>query len=265
MQKKRLFIALEVDAPWQETYPSGRVLEPQARHLTLLFLGNQELDACKTVFQKASPLPRIAPVALLEKALFLPQDKPRVVAWYLNLLRQEAFWSRYRRDLVKIAKEEGFVIQNENRSFLPHVTIARGPFKQEEWQRHLIPLPSRIKSMQLYESLGNAKYKVLEKKSMRLPFEEFSHTADVAFLIRGESMQQLHLHAMMALAFIFPQMIDSFEYPEENKQLEQVIYALNKWIAVVDRQIGCPFKAVSFHGIIREVGGMLEWEMVIDV
>jgi RNA 2',3'-cyclic 3'-phosphodiesterase len=37
---KRLFFAFEVDAPWPEALPSGRILEPSCRHMTLAFLGN---------------------------------------------------------------------------------------------------------------------------------------------------------------------------------------------------------------------------------
>ena len=41
--------------------------------------------------------------------------------------------------------------------------------------------------------------------------------------------------------------------------------ALNELIAIVDEKEGCPFKAISFHSLIREVGPILKWEMIVDV
>jgi len=44
--------------------------------------------------------------------------------------------------------------------------------------------------------------------------------------------------------------------------LNEIVYALNAMIARADSEIGCPFKAVSFHGTENQTN---EWEMIVDV
>jgi RNA 2',3'-cyclic 3'-phosphodiesterase len=36
-------------------------------------------------------------------------------------------------------------------------------------------------------------------------------------------------------------------------------------VTASDVEVGCPFKAVSYHGEIHESNGLLQWEMIVDV
>lgn len=64
----------------------------------------------------------------------------------------------------------------------------------------------------------------------------------------------------------------SFKYPpffsyleqKEIKGLNDIVQTLNRMLARCDQEIGCPFKAVSYHGKIEEKK-LLEWEMIVDV
>lgn len=96
-------------------------------------------------------------------------------------------------------------------------------------------------------------------------FEEIDHTADIAFIVRGEELKQLHYHALVALSFYEPQLIPLIPIPRSSADLDTIIMHLNTLISKIDAQSGCSFKAVSFHGSIMETQGILEWEMIIDV
>ena len=48
--------------------------------------------------------------------------------------------------------------------------------------------------------------------------------------------------------------------------LDDVVIALNERIARMDSEVGCPLKAVSFHGEIEVLSpSLLQWEMIVDV
>ncbi|CCB91308.1 putative uncharacterized protein [Waddlia chondrophila 2032/99] len=96
-------------------------------------------------------------------------------------------------------------------------------------------------------------------------FEEIDHTADIAFAVKGEDLEQLHYHALVALAFYEPQMIPFIPIPRSSADLDTIIIHLNSLITKIDTESGCAFKAVSFHGRIKEMQGFLQWEMMIDV
>ena len=72
------------------------------------------------------------------------------------------------------------------------------------------------------------------------------------------------LHAQVALANEFPPFLD-FMDQECGEELDGVIAALNRMISQADATLGCPVKAVSFHGDLREEDGLLIWEMIVDV
>jgi len=87
----------------------------------------------------------------------------------------------------------------------------------------------------------------------------------IAFSIRGNSIEQLHLHAQLALAFKSPQLIPFFTSRLQNS-LEEVIISLNEMVSSADAEFGSPFKAISFHGTITpDEQNILRWEMIVDV
>jgi hypothetical protein len=95
------------------------------------------------------------------------------------------------------------------------------------------------------------------------PFKEIEHTADLAFQLHAESIPALCQNAFTALAFHFPQLIQFKQEPPTLK--EKIISTLNYALAKADAALGCPFKAVSHHGEIKEKDGLLSWEMIVDV
>jgi len=96
-------------------------------------------------------------------------------------------------------------------------------------------------------------------------FEEIDHVADLAFTVRGETLEQLHYHALIALTFYEPQLLPAVPQLRKSDSLDAIIMHLNTLITNVDSEHGCAFKAVSFHGKINESNGILTWEMIIDV
>jgi hypothetical protein len=122
-----------------------------------------------------------------------------------------------------------------------------------------------VKGLHLYKSMGNLEYQSLWEMPLLPPFEELEHTADLAFHIRGSTVQQLHTHAQLALAFKFPPLVSCFTQKTQNS-LKEIIISLNEMISQADMEFGCPFKAVSFHGEIKEdAQKLLHWNMIVDV
>lgn len=252
--KKRLFFGFEVDAPWPDSFPRGRVLTPEARHLTIIFLGDCDWDQMSDKLMHP-PLPqfRVGRVGLFDKPLFLPKRKPRVASWHVKWLDSGA-------DGYIDALRQHFGVQEGD--FLPHVTISRGDFDPKEWKSAFLPLPMRITALHLYESLGHSTYRSLLQHPLSPPFEEVEHTADLAYRIRGASLEEVERHAQFALAFEFPPLLPFLTPVREEMGL---VSRLNDLVRRADGEIGTPFKAVSFHGEIEERDGILEWEMIIDV
>ncbi len=78
--KKRLFFAAELTAVWPQKFPTGRILDEENRHMTLVFLG---LTSPSQLLEKTIPLPafHIGPASYSTKWIFLPDEKEaRVVA-----------------------------------------------------------------------------------------------------------------------------------------------------------------------------------------
>jgi len=261
---KRLFFGLSLQAPWPPFYPKGRLIEEETRHITLAFLGNHPFDKLENAlndFPKPDFL--IGPVGRSDEILFLPKGHPRVVShhisWIVDGEKIKAFQKKVQAWL------ESLEYPVDRRPLLPHVTLARAPFSKEDWEKAFEPLPMIITGVHLYESLGNLQYQSLWELPFISSFEEFEHTADIAFHIRGTSMQELYLHAAIGMSFHFPPFL-SFLQKIEIVDLEGVIRALNVMISTCDLEMGCPFKAVSYHGKIREEENqILHWEMVVDV
>lgn len=236
MEEKRLFIGAEVWAPWPKEEPRGRHILPENRHLTLEFLGNVKPPELRP------PRLTTALVGKTDKLVFLPKKEERIAAYHIEF---------YGEDLLKsyIGKE-----------YLPHVSVARAPFNKKEWEENFTPLPVIIPAIHLYMSIGNLTYKPLATHKLPLPFVEIEHAADIAFHIYGNTLAEIFLHAQIALAFKFPPLL---KYVNEGKptSLDEIIMALNVIVALTDQDMGCPFKAVSFHGEYKNNS----WEMIVDV
>lgn len=257
----RLFFAIEITCPWPEILPKGRLLKATARHQTLAFLGEhdpksiiEEMDACNL-----SQLD-IGPTGIFDRSLFLPERSPRVVSWHVEWLTQKEPLYELQKELMH------HFVPHDTREFLPHVTIARQPFDKKSWENIFYPLPLYGSAICLYESVGDLSYLPLHVIPLVAPFEEKEHTADLAFCIRGKNMQELFFNAVVALSFSFPPFLGFLSRESLYTTLDEVIRGLNLIIAHADSAIGCPVKAVSFHGKAEcREDNLLEWEMIVDV
>lgn len=263
--KKRLFFGTEVLVPWPHSYPKGRLLEETQRHITLAFLGNVSYQKISTIISSI-PLPqfKIGLAGICDENLLLPPRHPRVVAWHVDWIDNNSQLSFYQKQLADWLRSHEFDI--DKRDFLPHITVCRAPFDASEWKKLFTPLPCITKNLHLYESLGDLQYKPVWSFPIKSPFDEIDHTADIAYLIRGESLQQLFNHAQIALAFRFPSILLYLDKSVEVQSLEEIITKLNEIIFKADTDIGCPFKAISYHGGLNlDADRTFSWEMIVDV
>lgn len=259
---QRLFFAAELTGAWPQEFPSGRILKEDDRHLTLVFIGPASLSELMAKM-KTMPLPpfHLGPASFTTKWVFLPNEQaPRVVAAEVDSLVSVV---DYQKTLASWLKDQGYPY--DLRPFLPHLTVARGTFDVEAWKKIPCQIPFYIRSIALLESLGNSRYQHQWRHSFLPPFAEIEHTADIAFLIRGENFQDLYHHAQIALAFKFPPLIAYFSKKTHFPTLDSVIAELNGLLARADLELGIPFKAVSYHDETTFHSGHLEWRMIVDV
>lgn len=261
---KRLFFGAQVEAPWPKDYPPARMIDEKVRHMTLAFLGQSSFSQLQTLLSSTPrPIFRIGPVGIANELVFLPPEKSRVAALGVTWLEAIPVLNAYQKTLYDWLKEKGY--SPDERPFFPHITVARSPFDKKEWQESFTPLPFFVQGIHLYESEGNLQYRTLWEATFLPPFEEFEHTADIAFLVRGNTLQELHLNAQIALAFKFPPLVH-FITLDLQDTLDEIIIALNDIVAKADTEFGCPMKAVSFHGKVKSgPHNILHWEMIVDV
>ncbi len=69
----------------------------------------------------------------------------------------------------------------------------------------------------------------------------------------------------MALAFAFPQILPFLSQKTNLRHLEDVILELNHIVFEADKEIGIPFKAVSYHSHLEKYEPFMKWEMIVDV
>lgn len=262
---KRLFFGFQIEAPWPHPLPQGRILPENSRHLTLAFLGNQNYEMVRE--QLASlPLPpfKIGKTAFFDKCLFLPERHPNVVAWRGIWLQDTERMNSYYELFINWLANVHIHVDSKD-FWLCHTTIARQPFNQEEWLQTFHPLPFTITHLHLYESLPELNYTPLWSHPLIAPFDEFEHTADIAYNIRGETFEELFYNAFSALSWRFPALLSFLPVNAIFQSLDDVIISLNESIGHADTEIGCPYKAISFHDELKQKSGFLEWEMIVDV
>ncbi|MBN2480072.1 MAG: hypothetical protein JXA94_07575 [Parachlamydiales bacterium] len=266
-EKKRLFFAFDICAFWIDFPKENKIIQEQNRHITLLFLGENNIEDVIQYLNEISKLPSIiGPICEFDKLLFLPEKHPRLVAFNVNFLEKEKEMENFQKRLVSFFKEKDFEIKHRD-NFKAHITVCRNSFNIENWKNSFRKAPLYIKSFNLFESLGNSEYRSLWNKDFLAPFEEIRHTADIAFIIKGENFLDLLFHAFIALSF---NSLDFFKYKDlllkEVKNIDDVIINLNEIITQAEIDgIHLPFKAVSFHSDIFEKDKILNWEMIVDV
>lgn len=264
---KRLFFGMEVHAPWPQEYPGGRLLDEKYRHMTMAFLGNVDYQQVVDLLPKMPKPPfKVGLVGRFNQCLFLPPRHPHVAAWHLEWIDDCQPLIAFHQELRQFFQEHHFAM--DARPLLSHVTICRSPFIPKQWLKAFSPLPCMMLQLHLYESIGNLKYESRWEYPIKAAFTEIEHTADIAFIVRGENMQQLWHHAQIALAFRSPQLLSYFPICQEQEigSIEQIVMALNEGVTRADAEIGSPLKAISFHGKLKqEEDQTLEWEMIVDV
>jgi len=235
------------------------------RHMTLAFLGSaapsRVLDAI-TLFPQ--PPFALGPVGIFDSCLPLPPRQPRLIAWHVDFLQRSDLLASFHRLLVVWLERHGLISAHADR-FCPHVTLCRRPKQLADWEQAFTPLPLFIRAITLFSSLGASQYQPLWSYPLIAPFEELDHTADIAFCVRATTLQELYQHAQFGLAFSFPPLLHYLDREGQPDTLEAIVSALNARIAIADQEVGCPYKAVSYHGDVYERNGLLEWEMIVDV
>ena len=262
---KRLFFGVEVHAPWPQKLPKGRTLEESHRHLTLAFLGNIPYQPLLLLLNQFPKFPTsIGTAGYFDSCLFLPSHHLHVAAWHASWFDDSVSLSSFQKELSQWLHTHSYQI--DNRPWMPHLTLCREPFDKKEWKEAFSPLPFYTGDIHLYESQGQLTYIPIWTFPIKAPFEEIEHTADMAFIIRADTLEQIYQHAFTALAFKAPELLQFYASKGPFKHLDEIIIALNGIITHADCSVGCPMKAVSFHGeIIKLADSTLQWEMIVDV
>lgn len=261
--ERRLFFGFGVEAPWPKSYPRGRIIPDSMRHMTLAFMADASPEK---LMQLKFPLPDLKRglAGYFDEPIFLPPKHPRVVSWHpkMSHLRQVA---AYQQKLTEWLQLMGYEPDHPDRPWLGHVTVARGPFDIDQWRRQFQCLPFLSTHLNLYESVGNLRYEVLASHTLPPPFEEIPHTADIAFRIYGNSLEEIFERALLALAFRVPDLLMYRAPADPLESVEDIVRHLNRSITLMDVKQGCPLKSVSFSGEVKLLEEELIWEMIVDV
>jgi 2'-5' RNA ligase len=255
----RFFIAFIIDAPWPQNFPNARLLDSEERHLTIAFLGKNNREQTLKSFESLTniPLP-LGFCGYFDSIAFLPERTPRVAAYHTQIPNEDEL----QQFVSSVHQHMNLVLP---RQWFPHVTVGRSPFDKNEWLKTFSPLPFCVSSFGLFESLGNLRYKLLSEIPLIPVIEKLEHTADLAYLLRGRTLEELFHHAIVSLAFDDLNFLSFITIHHIFSSIDEIIIELNRFIRELDTQQGCPFKAVSFHGNLQKINDLYEWEMIIDV
>lgn len=233
MEEKRLFFAYEVEAPWPEKYPKGRLIHQGARHCTLAFLGNVlEASLKKILVEFPVPPFKVGPVGFFDDLLMLPARHPRVIAWHVEWL-EEIGLETFQQMLVDWLTAHRYTL--DRRRPLPHVTMARRPFNLNEWREDFKPLPLFVRGLHLYESSENLIYRPIWSYPLPAPIEK----CEGKILVRAESLQQLCLHAQMAVVCEIPSLLKGLKKNVEIDSFKDILMILNQLVGDEDCVVSC--------------------------
>lgn len=257
-----MFFGLKIAAPWPQVWPEGRLIHEEYRHTTLAFLGSVSYPAIEQLLSFPHPSFLVGPSGHFNRSLLLPKKRPRVTAWEIEWY--DDMLLAYQKSLKEWLSHNGF--DTDKREWLSHVTLSRRPFDAQKWIKFFHPLPCFGMSIDLFESLGNSNYRTIRSLPLLTPFEEIDHMADLAFQVYGNNLKDLQRNAFTALAFKYPALLHFRQDNISLASLEDVVIILNEIISNADASIGCPFKAVSFHGELQPINkDLIKWEMIVDV
>ncbi|MGM0440479.1 MAG: 2'-5' RNA ligase family protein [Chlamydiota bacterium] len=226
--RRRLFLAFEVQAPWPIQFPEGRLLASESRHLTLIFLNKANLSKTISLLNNfPAPSWPLGLTGIFDRPLFLPPRHPRVAAWHVTFFDdQSPNLIDYYYLLLNWFKSHQYDLKEY--PLLPHVTIARKPFNITNWESAFHRLPMMVTDLHLYESMGNLKY--LPRWTYHLP-APFKITGD-NIIVYGSSVGQLYRHALIALAFkkpVITSKILAFDTPP--KDFDELEASLESFLA----------------------------------
>lgn len=262
MEEKRMFFGLSVSSQWPDSFPNAKIIKANMRHITLAFLGSTDFEAIEKDLDSFPKAPfKVGPDGILDKLLLLPENDPNVVAYHAKFIDDRV--ESYRKDIVSWLEERS-IYKEEKRAFLPHVTIGKKPKKLSQWKDEFSPMPFIVQDICLYESLGNSEFKILWQKPFALPVEEITHTADIAYIIRGQTNQEFFNNAQVALCYADEQMISFIEDKKVNT-FDDVVIELNNLNEKTGEKQEALFKSISFHGSGTDENGFISWEMFVDV
>jgi hypothetical protein len=97
-----LFFGAQVEAPWPQDYPVGRIIPEETRHVTLAFLGQHLLpELQQTLLSVPRPRFEIGPAGIANQLVFLPPDKSRVAALFVQWLDPSFAFNTYQNEFAR--------------------------------------------------------------------------------------------------------------------------------------------------------------------
>lgn len=149
---KRLFFGFSVECDWPDTFPKGRLLRAEDRHITLSFLGDCDYGRLEGLLPEV-PRP---PTGVFEGMFTRVLPFRSVIAWEAEFDRPEPLFS-YQCELEEWLVEHRF-LKPTKKQWLPHTTLARPPFDRRGWYASFEARRFSITGCHLYESVGGLLY-----------------------------------------------------------------------------------------------------------